>query len=153
MTKKSHPPRKSSPSKAATSAAADTQAPQSVAQPEPSGEQHSLAHIHDLRSVAMLGLPQGLRALIGDETFDALVARLETLELQMVLRPEGKVVFLAMPLVTFDQDKLGPLPEPELSQAFPPATATAATPTAAQSSAAATAQAVQEEARTPRSAS
>lgn len=153
MSKTPRSPRKSSPSRAATTAVADAQAPQPVLQPEPSDEQHSLAHIHDLRSVAMLSLPQGLRALIGDKTFDAMVARLESLELQMVLRPEGKVVFLAMPLVTFDQGKLGPLSEAEVSQDFPPATATAATPEAPSSSGAATAQAVPRKTRKPRSAS
>jgi len=153
MTKKPRSPRKPSPSRAATTAAADAQVPQSVAQPEPGDQQHSLAHIYDLRSVAMLSLPPGLRALIGDETFDEMVARLETLELQMVLRPEGKVVFLAMPLVTFDQDKLGPLSEAELSQGFPPAAATAATPEAPASSAGATVQAVPRKSRKPRSAS
>lgn len=76
MTKKPRSPRKPSPSRATTTAATEAQALQSVAQPEPGDEQHSLAHVHDLRSVAMLSLPPGLRALIGDETFNAMVARL-----------------------------------------------------------------------------
>lgn len=152
MTQKPRPPRKPS-APHATTAAADAQVPQPVGQPAPVDEQHSLAHIHDLRSVAMLSLPPGLRALIGDKAFDAMVARLESLELQMVLRPEGKVIFLALPLVTFDQDKLGPLPDAEVFQGFPPAAATAATSTAPQSSAAATAPAVPRKSRKPRSAS
>ncbi len=101
----------------------------------------------------MLSLPQGLRALIGDESFEAMVARLESLELQMVLRPEGKVVFLAMPLITFDQDKLGPLPDAAVSRGFPTAAANAATPTAPSSFAAAPAQAIPKKTRKPRSAS
>lgn len=153
MTQKPRPPRKSSASPTTTTAVADAQALQSVAQPELSDAQHSLAHIHDLRSVAMLSLPPGLRALIGDETFEALVARLEALELRMVLRPEGKVVFLAMPLVTFDQEKLGPLPDAETARASQPATATDATPTAPASAAAATAQGQPKKPRKPRSAS
>lgn len=153
MTRKPRSPRKPTPSRAASAPSAVAQALQSIAQPEPSADKHSLAHIHDLRSVAMLSLPQGLRALIGDETFEALVARLETLELRMVLRPEGKVVFLAMALVTVDQDKLGPLPDTEASRGFPEAAANSAAPAAPSSSAAATTQAAPRKARKPRGAS
>lgn len=152
MTKKPRSPRKPSPSRAATTTAADAYAPLSGEQPGPSDEQHSLAHVHDLRSVAMLCLPKGLRGLIGDASFDAMVARLEALELQMVLRPEGKVVFLAMPLVTINQEKLSSLPDAESSRSFPGAVANAATPTAPSSSAAASAQPASPKSRTPRSA-
>ncbi|MDO8772259.1 MAG: hypothetical protein Q7K57_26865 [Burkholderiaceae bacterium] len=153
MTKKLNQPRKPSAVRTATIATADAHAPRSVESPAACDEQGSLARIHDLRSVAMLSLPQGLRALIGDETFEAMVARLESLELQMVLRPEGKVVFLAMPLVTFDQDKLGSPPDAEVSRDSAAAAANAATPAAPSSSAAAPAQTVPQKARKPRSAS
>jgi hypothetical protein len=153
MTKKLNPSRKPRWSRSANAATADVHATRPIESLAANGEQGSLARVYDLRSVAMLSLPQGLRALIGDEIFEAMVARLESLELQMVLRPEGKVVFLAMSFLTFDQDKSGPLPAAEVPRDSVAAAANAATPAAPSSSAAATAQALPKKARKPRSAS
>ena len=152
MSKKPNQSRKSTSSGPANKVGATAQPRLSAEQPAQTDEPNNLASIHDLRGLALVSLPRGLRALIGDESFAAMVARLESSQLHYILRREDKVVFVAMPIYTFDEDRLGPLPESEILQSHSEQ-AKAATPATQPPSPAPTKQAALRRERKPRSPS
>jgi hypothetical protein len=73
--------------------------------------QPNLARVHDLKSIAVMSIPEELRSIFGDEAYEHLVKELEQYEMVFVMRTASDVVYIRASLFAVDSKPVFVFPE------------------------------------------